>query len=88
LVIILFYFIEPHVVLRDWIRRASEAVDPPVMLADESSLRNSLSNLKMLEHEILGKNPDLEKLRQSKHHYVTQEEISNFAVEIDRVNTF
>ncbi|XP_035715809.1 dystrophin isoform X4 [Folsomia candida] len=76
---------EPHVVLRDWIRRATEALDAPVKLADEPFLRNSLSNLKILEHEIMGKKPDLEKLRQSKHHYVTEEEIQSFAVEIAKL---
>lgn len=38
---------EPHVVLRDWIRRATDAIDAPVTIADEAALRNSLSNLKV-----------------------------------------
>lgn len=38
---------EPHVVLRDWIRRATDAIDYPVKIADEAALRNSLSNLKV-----------------------------------------
>lgn len=38
---------EPHVVLRDWIRRATDAYDAPVTIADEAALRNSLSNLKV-----------------------------------------
>lgn len=41
--------------------------------------------IQILEHEIMGKKPDLEKLRQSKHHYVTEEEIQSFAVEIAKV---
>ncbi|CAL8109930.1 unnamed protein product [Orchesella dallaii] len=76
---------EPHVVLRDWIRRASDAIDTPVKIADEAALRNSLSNLKILEHEIIGKKPDLEKLRQSKHHYVSEEEITSFKRDIDKL---
>ncbi|ODM94747.1 Dystrophin, partial [Orchesella cincta] len=38
---------EPHVVLRDWIHRASDGLNTPVKIADEAALRNSLSNLKV-----------------------------------------
>jgi len=39
---------EPQVVLRDWIERANDAVEAPVQLSDETGMRNSLSNLKVL----------------------------------------
>jgi hypothetical protein len=39
----------------------------------------------ILEHEIGGKKPDLEKLRQTKHHHITEQELQKFKVEIDRV---
>lgn len=48
-------------------------------------MRQSHYILQSLEHEIIGKKPDLEKLRNSRHHYLSEDELNDFQKDITQV---